>query len=178
MNKILTATCNGLKSVLDFIHPEIEYIKIDDHDVWSADYTLAKIIYPMLVKLKDNHHGAPAVDECDVPDRLKSMNAPRCNDAWDTDEFFFERWEWCLDEMIFAFGSKLDEDDWMGQFTTGVADYVWVDTDETYDGSTLKILDHGPKHTLEYDWDGINKYKDRIQNGFRLFGKYYSSLWD
>ena len=176
-SKILTATCNGLRSVLDFIHPDIEYIKIDDHDVWYADYTLAKIIYPVLVRLRETLHGAPAVDDCDVPDRLKSMNAPRCEG--DTDEFFFERWNWALDEMIFAFESKLnDTDNWMEQFTTGVSDYIWVDTDETYDGEPCKEMKHGPNHTLKYDLDGINAYDDRLQNGFRLFGKYYSSLWD
>ena len=175
--KILEKVCNGLRSVLDFIHPEIEYIKIDDHDVWSADYTLAKINYPVLVKLKESLHGAPHVDDIDVPDRLKSMNAPRVA-PYETDEFFFERWDWCLDEMIFAFRSKVDTHDWMEQYKTGVADFIWVDTDVIYEGDTCKEMKRGPNHTLKYDWDGIRAYEARIQNGFRLFGKYYSSLWD
>jgi hypothetical protein len=28
------------------------------------------------------------------------------------------------------------------------------------------------------DWDGMREYGTRIQNGFRLFGKYYQHLWD
>jgi hypothetical protein len=36
----------------------------------------------------------------------------------------------------------------------------------------------GPKHTAETDWDARKEYGNRIQNGFRLFGKYYQSLWD
>lgn len=36
----------------------------------------------------------------------------------------------------------------------------------------------GPKHTRVYDWKGRKKYEERIANGFRLFGKYYQSLWD
>jgi hypothetical protein len=29
-----------------------------------------------------------------------------------------------------------------------------------------------------FDKEGYNKYRERINNGFRLFGKYYESLWD
>jgi XTP/dITP diphosphohydrolase len=28
------------------------------------------------------------------------------------------------------------------------------------------------------DWEGLKREQDRIQNGFRLFGKYYQNLWD
>jgi len=28
------------------------------------------------------------------------------------------------------------------------------------------------------DFEGMKLYNDRIQNGFRLFGKYYQGLWD
>jgi hypothetical protein len=28
------------------------------------------------------------------------------------------------------------------------------------------------------DWDGLKLEQERIQNGFRLFGKYYQGLWD
>jgi hypothetical protein len=36
----------------------------------------------------------------------------------------------------------------------------------------------GPNHTKVYDWEGRKAYEARIQNGFRLFGKYYQNLWD
>jgi hypothetical protein len=36
----------------------------------------------------------------------------------------------------------------------------------------------GPNDTKVYDWEGRKAYEARIQNGFRLFGKYYQNLWD
>ena len=31
---------------------------------------------------------------------------------------------------------------------------------------------------LTCDWEGRKKVEERINNGFRLFGKYYQGLWD
>ena len=36
----------------------------------------------------------------------------------------------------------------------------------------------GPNHTYKCDYDGIAVVEKRIDNGFRLFGKYYRGLWD
>ena len=35
-------------------------IQIDKWDTWNADGTLAMIIYPMLVQLRDTKHGVPS----------------------------------------------------------------------------------------------------------------------
>jgi hypothetical protein len=78
--------------------------------------------------------------------------------------------------MIFAFESKI-EDNWMAQFITGESDTIWIESDEVYEGDTCMEMKHGPNHTQVYDWDGINAYEARIQNGFRLFGVYYRNLW-
>jgi hypothetical protein len=37
---------------------------------------------------------------------------------------------------------------------------------------------HGPGHTHQWDQEGHQKWADRMQNGYRLFGKYYQNLWD
>ena len=42
-------------------------VRIDKHDTWSMDHTLAHIILPMLKQLKETKHGAPNVDDEDVP---------------------------------------------------------------------------------------------------------------
>lgn len=126
-------------------------VKIDRWDTWSMDYTLAHIVLPMLVQLKRTKHGAPVVDNDDVPEEL------RMSDKWyeekysvngETDENFFKRWDYVLDEMIWAFNEKC-RDDWRG-------DYYYN----------------------KWDMDGYNAHQERISNGFRLFGKYYESLWD
>ena len=174
--KWLRTLCEWNQKFLDTVHPRINYIKIDRWDTWSMDHTLAPIILPMLKELKDSKQGAPYVDDGDVPDELKSMNAPRCENEWDTDDNWFKRWDWILGEMIFAFESKI-EDNWMAQFITGESDTIWIESDEVYEGDTCMEMKHGPNHTQVYDWDGINAYEARIQNGFRLFGVYYRNLW-
>ena len=39
-------------------------------------------------------------------------------------------------------------------------------------------MKEGPNHTYQCDYDGINAIRERMKNGFRLFGKYYEGLWD
>ena len=127
-------------------------IKIHDYDTWSMDHTLAPIILPMLKQLKETKHGAPAVDLEDVPQELRPSNTEEWqklyNEGGETDEKFFERWDWVLDEMIYAFDCK-------------------VNKDEVY-----------MRFDIKTERDLMDKEQDRISNGFRLFGKYYENLWD
>ena len=99
----LTPICQGIQKVLDFIHPKINYVKIDRWDTWSMDYSLSHIVVPMLKQLKETKHGSPFVDDEDVPEELKSTSAPPKENEWDTDENHFKRWDWALNEMIWAF---------------------------------------------------------------------------
>jgi hypothetical protein len=39
-------------------------------------------------------------------------------------------------------------------------------------------MEKGPNDTYKADYEGMKKVHDRMNNGFRLFGKYYRSLWD
>lgn len=89
----------------------IELVKVDRQDIWNADYTLALIIYPVLKKLKESKQGAPFVDDDDVPDSLKAVSAPPKENEWDTDKFWFDRWDYVLNEMLFAFHCILNEGD-------------------------------------------------------------------
>ena len=59
-----------------------------------------------------------------------------------------QEWDEILDEMIWAFQKKC-RNDWM----------------EDYDYN-------------DWDMEGMKAEQERISNGFRLFGKYYESLWD
>jgi hypothetical protein len=155
-------------------------VKIDRWDTWSMDDTLAYIILPMLKQLKETKHGAPPVDDKDVPNHLRSTSAePKKND-WDTDSNHFARWDWILGEMIFAFDSKVGEDkDWEDQFHSGEVDLISVAADFDENGKPLSFeLKNGPDHTHKWDNESYKRYHDRIQNGFRLFGKYYTALWD
>jgi hypothetical protein len=153
-------------------------VRIDNYDVWSMDHTLAYIILPMLKKLKDNKHGAPFVDDGDVPEGLRSTDAPPKENEYDTDANHFKRWDWVLDEMIQAFECKVD-DSWEDQYHSGVHDIVWEvsSTDENGKPKLYQMKD-GPKNTYKCDYEALEKHGKRNQNGYRLFGKYYSNLWN
>lgn len=145
-------------------------IQIHDYDVWSMDHTLAKIIEPMLIKLANSKHGAPIVDNQDVP---KELHAP---DSWykhnmDTDPEHFKRWNWVINEMIWAFHQK--NIDWEKEYYSGEPDIYFEDI-----GNGYSEMKRGPNDTFKVDHEGMKKHQERMTNGFRLFGKYYENLWD
>jgi len=140
-------------------------VHIDRWDTWSMDYTLAPIILPMLQQLKKEKHGAPIVDDSDVPKELHMTKKQQA--AFDKDgsapDKFFKRWDWIMDEMIWAFEQK-NRDHW----------------EEDYYGPYIKGEDGGILGG-RFEWtddEGRKKHQERMSNGFRLFGKYYENLWD
>jgi hypothetical protein len=138
-------------------------VRIDKWDTWSMDSTLAHIVLPMLAQLKATKQGAPGVDNADVPKELRMSKKDMAQFAKDgsTDDKFFKRWDWILDEMIWAFNQKC-RDDWEGDF------YEYKDDDTEQ---------HGVKLVWE-DREGQKAHQKRMTNGFKLFGKYYENLWD
>ncbi len=149
-------------------------VEISDHDVWGLDHTLAFVIAPALKKLKETKQGSPFVDDADVPEELRSSSAPQVeNDGYSTDDNFHKRWEWVLDEMIFAF--ETINTDWELQFwkRDPILDLDKYPEDEGKVAVPLRWKDHG-----ECDREGMRQMENRIQNGFKLFGKYYQALWD
>ena len=174
----LDPLCKALQSFLDFVHPKVDYVKIDYRDTWSMDHTLGLIALPMLKQLQTKKHGAPFVDDEDVPEELKSTSAPAKENEWDTDDNHFKRWDWVMDEMIFAFEHHLNKD-WEEAYRSGEFDHKTVacEWDENGKAKMFK-LEEGPNHTYKCDYDGMKIVEDRIRNGFKLFGKYYQNLWD
>lgn len=139
-------------------------IKIHNYDTWSMDHTLAYIIVPMLKQLNETKHGAPFVDDEDVPEELRSTSAPPKENDWDTDENHFKRWDWVMEEMIWAFEIHNDDD----------AESKFFDHSEVDRKDPLDIL----FTKVEIDREGLDAFQNRKQNAFRLFGKYYQALWD
>ena len=126
-------------------------VEIHEYDVWSADFTLALIIAPVLRKLQEVKHGSGHVDDDDVPDDLKASAAPPpAQEGW-ADDNWQGRWEWVLNEMAFAF-------------------------EEIARGNALEELDDkGEFVAYRHEDDPLLQ---RVKNGLRLFAKYYFSLWD
>jgi hypothetical protein len=148
-------------------------VHIDRWDTWGMDHTLSYIVLPMLKQLQENKHGAPYVELEDVPKELHGKKlTKKQKDQGEVDDKHFERWDWVLGEMIFAFDSKVN-DGWEDQFESGESDIQWV----KLENGMSQMID-GPYHTKVYDWEGRKVYEARIQNGFRLFGKYFQNLWD
>lgn len=148
-------------------------VHIDDYDVWSLDTTLAMVIYPALLKLKANKRGAPFVDDEDVPEHLRSIYASPMENGYGIDDLYFSRYEWVLDELIWAFGqqAKYNEDEPYPYDKVGERE-----TEENPDG-TYTLISSGFKRNPE-KFKLFEEYHNRKNNAFRLFGKYYNSLWD
>ena len=179
--KLLEPICVAIQKFLDFVHPRWTYIKIDRWDTWSMDHTLAEIILPMLIQLRNDKHGSPMVDDEDVPEELRSVKKPKLkrkkNDVRNTiqvhavdmgeddgESTVHLKWDWVLNEMIWAFEQKVKEDD-ESQFF----DHTGCGNTNPWDKDYVS-----PK----VDWDGLKAHQARKTNGYRLFGKYYEGLWD
>ena len=104
------------------------------------------------------------VDDEDVPEELRSTSAPPVENEWDTDDNYHKRWEWVLDEMIWAMTDHAD----------GNGDDAFFDHSEVDDSAN--IMEQIAK--VKCDLKGLDAYNKRKQRGFELFGKYFQNLWD
>lgn len=170
----LSNTCVG--TFLEWIHTfkkRSQFIKIDNYDTWNAFETMSIIILPMLKKLHAEKHGSPRVEDEDVPWCLRSHFFDMENE-WDSDPNFHKRWEWVMDEMIWTFEQLQPDYDWDSRYHHGHIDIAWIDSDK----AGYKTMTRGPKDTHWFDKEGYENHYQKIQNGLRLFGKYYQALWD
>jgi len=131
-------------------------VRIDPWDTWNMAETLADIILPMLVQLRDEKHGSPG----DIKPFMEASNASNqyCfdwykdddNKAWDLGH---KQWTDIMDKMVWSFEQIVirDRED---QFHT------------IKDGKRF------------FDIKAYTAYYERIQEGLDLFGKYYMNLWD
>lgn len=125
-------------------------IKLDDYDVKNTCETLTCIILPMLKKIKEERKSIPFIDEMDVPEELRSKSVLPDN-FWVVDENFEKRWEWLIDEMIWAF------------------EQLHPDTPNWEDSYDLE--------NNMYDYEALKAHEERIVRGTTLFGKYFMHLF-
>lgn len=158
-------------------------IHVDNYDIWSADHTLGMIIAPVLKKLKEVKHGYPHVDNEDVPEELRFSKEDEEKLEYDgtVDAKHEARWEWVLDEIIWAFEQHAMQDD-TDQFYHNVDQLDMIFT-PLEDNPKLSSLDFNhqkdpSKPAYWRDDEGLKKHHERKKNGLRLFAKYYESLWD
>lgn len=158
-------------------------VHIDNYDVWSADHTLAMIIAPTLKKLKEIQHGYPHVDNEDVPEELRFEMTEEEKKNWDgsVDDKHEARWNYILDEMIWAFEQHADPYDNDAQFhhNSDQLEMVFVPIEGTK--TSYVTFNHQKDPTKPKYWvdhEGKKKHHERMNNGVRLFAKYYQALWD
>ena len=77
-----------------------------------------------------------------------------------------------MDEMIWAHEQLLN-DNGEEQFWLEHGEIDWSGEPDENGMTELKWT----KESV-VDWDGLKAYHARIDNGLRLFGKYYRALWD
>jgi hypothetical protein len=152
--------------------PKKDLIKIDYWDLWGFDCSIAQVIYPALIKIKEKKHGTPMSFFDHVPDE-------RLHQTTDEDNKIAEqKWEDTLDQMIWSFGELVNDNfnepnyllklEWKFKPVEGHPGLSELDT---------------PKHTEDEEklieqWRVDTKtYHDRMQKGFELFGKHFQSLW-
>lgn len=178
--------------LLSWIHSKKKrkiIVKLDRWDHWNVDSTLSPIIYPLLKDLKKHKHGSGYIDLEDVPEYMRTTTTEeydpqKCFDFYNEDTEkrkydIHDRYEWVLDEMIWAFEQLQPDYDWEDQYSTGEVDLLHVPCKWDENGKPkLYQIEDGPEHTYKVDWDARNKHQERISNGLRLFGKYYQTLWD
>lgn len=158
-------------------------IRVDYHDVWNLDQTLALIIHPCLIMLKEKNHGTPLVHDEDLPEHLRrgktvDEQVGPYNEADEAD--FSARWGWIMDELIWTFDQLKDG---------GNDDQFHHNSDQLK--MVLTPIDGKPGSTVSFEYqkdpakpkywvdrEGKKAHHARIANGLRLFGKYYQSLWD
>lgn len=161
-------------------------IKFNRSDFLCINSTLSDIILPLVKEIKREKKGVPCVDDEDVPEELRTEEDlfSKCNRSNKEMEILIARWDYVLDEIIFAF-EKLKEDRWEDEFHSGHIDFKFTPVDE--EGNEIPEeeaeeaeffrMDRGPNDTSSIDMEGLKAMDARIQNGTMLFGKYYRDLW-
>lgn len=80
-------------------------VKFDYWDIWNLDAALTPLLVAALKHFRENYIGVPWIENEDVPEHLRT-HTEHDEDAWPSKEAY----EWILNEMIFGFEWK-DEDD-------------------------------------------------------------------
>lgn len=158
-------------------------VQIDKWDTYSLDHTLALIILPGLLQLKNSMHGIPNgfiqyigadVDGNYCFDFIKD----------DEDEVFeksCQKWHDAVDKMIWSF-QQIVMDNYDNKYHHGDMKIGWkaVTLPNPVTGVVEEMYEMVDENPTEhwYDHVGHMLHEERIQEGLELFGKYYRNLWD
>ena len=80
------------------------HVDIDDWDIWSLDHTLARIIHPALIRLKEKQHGYPELWEdgmCYHECYTRQLHFDFIDEDVES-KYLQDKWNRILDDMIYA----------------------------------------------------------------------------
>ena len=183
-----TWVAGACEKIHDWRGPRKIKVKLHKYDSWNLDDTLALIILPLLKQLKATKQGSGYIDMEDVPEYMRTTRTPEY-DCQEVFEFYklpydeeeklkyniHDRYEWVLDEMIWAFEQLQPDVDWEDQYWIALPEIDFDDYTED-EGKVTTPLRWKVKG--ECDWVSYQKHQERISNGLRLFDKYFSTLWN
>ena len=128
----------------------------DDTELWNLEYTIAKYILPRLIEFRKVMNGYPGDVES------------------------FDEYEEIVDKMIYAFDHIVNEN-W---YTEKLEKEIGINWDGCYKTTKLPDGNYQLDHTEKYDDEKFAKYHkeqddvgSKIEEGLRLFSKYFRSLW-
>ena len=160
-------------------------VELIGSDIYSLDHTLAYIILPSLLWLKENKVG--------IPGELAEVGGEEYRSQYSFDfytathdeafDIACKRWEDILDKIIWSF-QQIVEEDYNENYHYGeLANYDFEEEDEQLVNpltnkkeKLFRMVDKNPDSHW-YDVVGHHEHEKRIQEGLDLFGKYYRSLW-
>lgn len=157
-------------------------IHIDNFDHWNAHNTASMILLPLFSKLKKHKQGSGYIDDEDVPEHLRSTAA----DAWEgiseeqkscmhSDKHLHARYEWFLDEVLWALEQDQPDCNWEDQYWIT---HPEIDFSKNPEDEGKSFIPVRWKVEGKCDWDARALHQKRINNGFRMMGKYWQTLWD
>lgn len=151
----------AVDNLLDWIYERRQRtikVRIDSHDTWSLDHTLSHIIYPALVEYNKQKHSYFLVsDEQDVPEYLRLSSFRLTEKELEQCEKFYDP-------------PKRINNLYQMRYEYVMSRMIWSFEQISKDNDGLMGSRHG---TNEYRIFG-----ERLDEGFKLFGKYYRNLWD
>lgn len=161
-------------------------VEIEHFDTWGLDHTLALIILPALIQLKNTKQGIPSELVSRIGD---DMDNNYCFDFIKEDEHevfdrLCQKWDEIFDKMIWSFQQLSIDSDYDNKYHHGKAEFEWIKSEHTYTdpitGKTEKTYQMRDKNPGShwYDHVGHALHDERIQEGLELFGKYFRNLWD
>ncbi len=160
-------------------------VQIDKWDTYSLDHSMALIILPALIQLKQTKHGVPSKFVASVgSDHDENFSFDFVKE--DSNAVFDKgcaQWEETLDKMIWSF-QQLVMDEYSNKYHHGEMKVGWKLSGHKFTNpltglqeETFEMVDENPGEHW-YDIDGHMMHEERIQEGIDLFAKHYRDLWD